>query len=163
MFLKNVSNQNICSHKVASYMMLHVYPVESYIIFGTCWHPSWICDHRNKLASFLDLWSSQQVDSLLEFVIIATSWHPSWICDHPSQQVDSLLGFVIIATGWQPSWICDHRNRLTAFLDLWSSQQFDSLLEFAISAKDAAKTNLKKFDANRLPGLDNILRQISQI
>jgi hypothetical protein len=137
MFLKNVSNQNICSHKVASYMMLHVYPVESYIIFGTCWHPSWICDHRNKLASFLDLWSSQQVDSL--------------------------LGFVIIATGWQPSWICDHRNRLTAFLDLWSSQQFDSLLEFAISAKDAAKTNLKKFDANRLPGLDNILRQISQI
>ena len=137
MFLKNVSNQNICSHKVASYMMLHVYPVESYIIFGTCWHPSWICDHRNKLASFLDLWSSQQVDSL--------------------------LGFVIIATGWQPSWICDHRNRLTAFLDLWSSQQFDSLLEFAISAKDAAKTNLKKFDAYRLPGLDNILRQISQI
>ena len=126
MFLKNVSNQNICSHKVASYMMLHVYPVESYIIFGTCWHPSWICDHRNKLASFLDLWSS-------------------------------------IATSWQPSWICDHRNRLTAFLNLWSSQQFDSLLEFAISAKDAAKTNLKKFDANRLPGLDNILRQISQI
>ena len=137
MFLKDVSNQNICSHKVASYMMLHVYAVESYIIFGTCWHPSWICDHRNKLASFLDLWSSQQVDSL--------------------------LGFVIIATGWQPSWICDHRNRLTAFLDLWSSQQFDSLLEFAISAKDAAKTNLKKFEANRLPGLDNILRQISQI
>jgi len=40
MFLKNVSNQNICSHKVASYMMLHAYPVESYIIFGTSLHPS---------------------------------------------------------------------------------------------------------------------------
>jgi hypothetical protein len=134
MFLKNVSNQNICSHKVASYMMLHVYPVESYIIFGTCWHPSWICDHRNKLASFLDLWSSQQVDSLLGFVIIATGWQPSWICDHrnklasfldlwSSQQVDSLPGFVIIATGWQPSWICDRRNNLTAFLNLRSAQR----------------------------------------
>jgi hypothetical protein len=134
MFLKNVSNQNICSHKVASYMMLHVYPVESYIIFGTCWHPSWICDHRNKLASFLDLWSSQQVDSLLGFVIIATGWQPSWICDHRNKLASFLDLWSSIATSWQPSWICDHRNRLTAFLDLWSSQQVDSLLGFVIVA-----------------------------